>query len=1413
MPTDSPEGRSERRYIIGIGVAEYDDATLNLPAARGDVESITQWFESSRLAHVPALPELANSPTVEEIRKKLRSWLQERRPDDVVVIYLAAHGEVEGGVAYVQGRDSPRQGLAGAALEGTTLGSIIGQAQPHNILLIVDACVAGRLGSAIQRAAEDVADQQATRDPHRQWAQAVLCSTFARDPAHDGRFAKAFIDTVSQERWTGTSRPWIDIDLLMTGLNHELKVLGVPQVAERKVWGPGAAELIPNPNFATRRWGALIADEELMSHFDPASRGVAAGEAGWYFTGRRRELAKMVKWLAKGDSGGRPYVVTGSPGSGKSALVSRLVILSDKELRERVPDLDDLPRETVPKVDSINAVVWCHNKNADQIVADLGNRLGLGARTSDELLAALDAEPRQLSIVVDALDEAAEAEAPRIAANLIRPLAARAGVKVLVATRRHPVRTKEGAAGSDLLAALGVGAKDSNLLVLDNARDRVRDMRAYVAARLMATAEPGRTTPTPYSNDPELAERLAERIAAAADTSFLVAAVTARSLALEERAIDPATEKLWLPTSAGAALASYIDRLPDPGAAVDVLRPLAWAEGAGLPWGPLWAPLAGALARAAAPGEPAVRYDDDTVAKVLDSATDLVVESLEAGEPVYRLFHEALAEHLRRDLQPAVAHAAIAAEIDGMITDAAYESAHPYSLAHLPAHLARSPEHYRRLYELATDPRWERAKRLRFGHSMGFLRDVELAIEGARRQQPEDITSLAGACTVYGRMMAVAPAIVIGVIARAGQLQRAELMANNVEFAVDRCLAYTLLAPPFAADGDLTATQRCLTEAERAISAIDTTHSSMAWAWVTSAARDCGLRDAAMRAADNAAKTIELLRDRQDQWELSNAIFWAAKAARAADNDQARRTLLETFIEKVGLPARNQDLQAASVLRAKELLREVWQAKMEDIAGDRHTIVREGNLALALADAGMKEELDELIAAVVAAGGPRGEDDAQKRYAWALAIAGDFTAALAHVLTIDDLEHRTLALGHVVTIAVAWKEDIARKEDDAPKENDARKEDDARKADDALVTAREIAKDLKKLARSSDWRVQAQLAPILFTLNERQEAMRLAEDLVRQEIVPAQENTVAFPKPDTPPTPPSGARQRVIAMSRRMGKTGRRPLHTKIGALSDAEAVPAIAALVNEGKRDEALRRLADIRIPRLRWEALRFIAASSSDAAMAAAFWRDALLEARLVSEPSVRETLAEWMKHLPDTAEDNALRDRVLDEVRRINVKWIEAGFAEQYESLRASLRSGGERTRLLEDLMVLKTRRAPRQTIPTIDLGWWDGPRVKELVESGGAGQRAFALALMESEPKLADLDLALDLVASSLSAFEQYHALKVAHQLVKTSTAKQRRRLLRVLATERGRHVKPGTDREALARQIERAVARLDAATDA
>ncbi len=1346
----------ERRFVVGIGVSDYDVREMKLVAVPGDVATMTEWFsQKCGVAHVRALDDLADSPTHEEISGKLRGWLQQRENSDVAVIYLASHGELEGEVAYILGRNSPRELLAGAALSGETLGDIIGQAKPHNLLLIIDACVAGKLATEILTRAIKMADALNRRDPYRgAWSMAILSSTFQRDPAHDGRFVEAFLKVVSEENRTGTLRRWIGIDTIAEALNEELRANEVAQVVEQMTWGVGVSKLIPNPHFNKRRWGALMDDAELITHFDPQSRGVAAGEAGWYFTGRQKELEQMVKWLSKSDTNGKPYVVTGSPGSGKSALVSRLITLSDPTRRSRIPDLENVPPKTVPPDNSINAVVWCHNKTAEQVVTDLAGRLGVGARTMDELLSALANETRHLGIVIDSLDEAVEGEAPKIASEVIRPLAAKnERVKVIVATRPHPVHGSEaGTESQDLLTRLGVKPKDSNVLVLDKARNRAIDMRAYVAARLMASAEPD--CKTPYTNDPALAERLAMRIADAADTSFLVASVTARSFANQKTAVDPEVEKL--PTEAGEALGQYIKRLKDPAVAVDILRPLAWAEGGGLPWGTLWAPIASAMA-----GE---QYDNDTIVQVLERASDLISETVANGEPAYRLFHEALAEYLRRDRKSEEAHTAFADTIGAMLTPTSYENASSYALAHVTSHMARAGND-QRLYDLVADPAWERAKRLRFGDSTRFLRDVDLAIVAATQRSTAPNELLVGSCIIYGRMMAVAPAIVVGVIARAGQLQRAELLANNIEFAIDRAQGYALIAPAFAADGDLAGAQRCLRESGRAISAINAAHAAMAWSWIAQAAVACGFGDVATRASKSATDTVGLLR--AQDWEFDNALFWAALAARTAGDEESLGALKELFIEGGRIAGRNQYLQAAAVLGLKEPLRAMWKRAMEAETLD---LVRDGNIALALADAGMQDEFKQLTGEVAKRGQPRGEEDAQKRYAWALALAGDFDGAVRHLHTIESQEERARALARVVRTAVD------------------------RKHDQTLDEAKRIA---KKMMRVTDWRVQSLLADVFFMLGERHEAMRLAEEVVRQGIIPSESNTVAFGQGDGLLDKVKGFWKSLL----RTFKSTRTQLPTDIRALEDFNVAADVVRLVHAGKLDDATARLANIRIPRARWTALKPLAEATTDEAKASVLWREALLESRLVNEPSVRETVIAMTAKMTDTK----LRKRLLAEVRRINVRWIEASFAEQYESMRSSLRSGPERTHLLEELMVLKKRRMLPGGVPAIDLSWWMPKQVTTLAAFGSEGKRAFALALMEADPRLARFETVLKMIPSSLSAFEQFHSLRVLSKMVSNLTPTQCKRVQRLLAAERKRHIRPGTDRERVAQEIERQIA--------
>jgi len=97
------------------------------------------------------------------------------------------------------------------------------------------------------------------------------------------------------------------------------------------------------------------------------------------------------------------------------------------------------------------------------------------------------------------------------------------------------------------------------------------------------------------------------------------------------------------PAEVGQAFDDCLARFGDNATrARDLLRAVAYAEGPGLPADDLWAEMATALA-------PPCRYGTDDLAWLLDGADGYLVESgSEHGQPVYRIFHQALIEHLRR---------------------------------------------------------------------------------------------------------------------------------------------------------------------------------------------------------------------------------------------------------------------------------------------------------------------------------------------------------------------------------------------------------------------------------------------------------------------------------------------------------------------------------------------------------------------------------------------------------------------------------------------------------------------------------------------------------------------------------------------------------------------------------------------
>jgi hypothetical protein len=252
----------------------------------------------------------------------------------------------------------------------------------------------------------------------------------------------------------------------------------------------------------------------------------------------------------------------------------------------------------------------------------------------------------------------------------------------------------------------------------------------------------------------------------------------------------------------------------------------------------------------------------------------------------------------------------------------------------------------------------------------------------------------------------------------------------------------------------------------------------------------------------------------------------------------------------------------------------------------------------------------------------------------------------------------------------------------------------------------------------------------------------------------------------------------------------------------------------------------------------LRELADATVDRARAVDVCCDALIEARRVNEPAARSTATALAATLAAVPGGEVEAERLAANVRAVTKAWTEAEIASQYVLLRELLRSGRGRARRMEDLIAASVLalsaggtndfitaafalplelsvRISEQTGTGVlapqaqQLLWgvrfplsnlWTGDDVEALVESGEVGKRIFALVLMESQASLASLDRVIRLMSSSLSAFEQYHALVVALALAAHLDPADRARLGAAVERERMRYITPNTDRYALSEAI-------------
>ncbi|MFJ8300480.1 hypothetical protein ACIQ9R_31945 [Streptomyces sp. NPDC094447] len=732
------EAVEPKRYVLAFGTAHYTHEELTeLPQVADDLPKVLGSLSGVGYRPVPFSPAGSLDPTGPlEVLRPLLSWIPEGfEDDDALLVYYSGHGLADGQEHFLMCADSD-PGSAEVritALSTRQLVELPARKGVRRILLVIDACYAGRgaVDAFTWAVAAKHAVAHAPNTDHRFLKSfGVLSAARITEEAHEGAFSAALAQVLGDETWLGRRSSHISLPDLTGALNAEFRRRGVDQHADwaqlcdDTVRGDTATGFFRNPfhvpeldlidrdldvaeqrHFVRRLeaasgYGAAERQrryKDLVEHFSPRGTGrQTVQETGHYFTGRLRVLTRLAGWLrGETDDDVRVFVVTGPPGVGKSAVLGRLVALADDDARGGVPTHTVTPG-TAPPSGSVTVALHARALSLPQVVSALAAAFGCPEPTETALRTRLTELDAPATVVVDALDESGVAhdEERRIARFLAETAASAPRLRLLVGTRPH------------LAGAVADGAPYTRVVDLSS-RDWTEpdDLVRYAASVLRSPLGPDSGTGVP---DTIIGSAAAE-IARASDPIYLVARLMARSVAasgllqsrkplalpVRDPAADPAAQ-------VGRAFRWALAQQLTPAEVAEVSRlllPLAYAEGHGMPLAPIWAALADGPSRTGATAERlTLLLSHEAVGPYLVEALD------EDDRSVYRLYHQALADELRRHDAPPDAETQWYERLRGTVPRAAdgtvlWQAADPYVLRHLPAKAAAAD----RLDELVTD--------------------------------------------------------------------------------------------------------------------------------------------------------------------------------------------------------------------------------------------------------------------------------------------------------------------------------------------------------------------------------------------------------------------------------------------------------------------------------------------------------------------------------------------------------------------------------------------------------------------------------------------------------------------------------------------------------------------------------------
>ncbi|MFF2375086.1 AAA family ATPase [Streptomyces xiamenensis] len=571
-----------------------------------------------------------------------------------------------------------------------------------DVLVILDTCHSADIAHAVHAGFIDREDDYHGPRPAAKGSPdfrgvGVLGTVHGNEPAQLGAWLNAFRRVCEDPRFEYRERllwtPYAQALHASEVVEAVSSVLAKECVYPQLHGGSRLVGLFVNPYYdalarplstAARSRRQELLDAHVQTMLKSRFTGLFLGDEAGFFTGRRTYLDRLADWIgAPGGNGA--LIVTGRPGSGKSALLAHLALMTIANTSQYC----GLPRaRQAVLLSAIDAGIQCRGRGALECARELADGLECNEPDDTDLRAVMDAlldkcrTAASTTLLVDGLDEADPAQLDSLIADILVPLSHEPNVRVLIGTRPLP----EGSA-----AALLDGAPTFDL---DTAPDRDDDIAAYVRARLGGPARP-------YHGAEDILDAVCQALVRQSQGNFLVAKLHCAALLRLNRAAGPEDMDFRHVIASGLdeALDQEIRALdtlapggPAAGWALGLLLPLALSFGAGLPENDrVWLAVARALAEAR--GDDRVYTAHDVIAIRTAGGAHIVAHG-EAGQPVFRLNHEALARHvLRACSMPAQeAHATLVAVLRQVHNELYRDrgATNPYIARYAAAHAARA---------------------------------------------------------------------------------------------------------------------------------------------------------------------------------------------------------------------------------------------------------------------------------------------------------------------------------------------------------------------------------------------------------------------------------------------------------------------------------------------------------------------------------------------------------------------------------------------------------------------------------------------------------------------------------------------------------------------------------------------------